>query len=124
MKRPARLPQMSDLWAKLGGADRLMEVLGAAPKPTVNGKYVHWDKLKYRHPPGSLSHDEWWLALKIHRQALYKQVPLLDDQARPFNFLLIDPIPERLHEIDLSVAGRIEMSDKITQTDRFTGFGG
>lgn len=115
MKLPASPPRMSDLWTKIHESNRLMEVLLAAPEPTVNGKYLHWDKLRHYPPPASLSHDDWWFALKVHREGLRKQVPLLDKEDRPFSFLLMDPIPERLHEIDLSAAGRIEIPDKITE---------
>ena len=115
MNLPACPPRMSDLWTKVGGPDRLMEVLSGAPEPTVNGKYLHWDKLRHYPPPTSLSHEDWWFALKVHREGLRKQVPLLDKKDGPFSFLLMDPIPERLHEIDLSAGGRIEISDKITE---------
>jgi Fic family protein len=84
---------------------------------SVEDEYLHWDELRHRTPPQGLSHEEWWLALKLKRRSLYKQVPLKDAGGVPFCYLEADPIPERLHFVDLWAGGRIQMPDQITNPD-------
>ncbi len=74
--------------------------LDAAPGPLVGGKYLHWDDLRHRTPPEGLTPEQWWFGLKVRRRSGYAPLPLLDRGGRPFRHLLIDPIPESLHQID------------------------
>ena len=114
MRVPEKPPPMEELLQEAIGANRFAEVLNATGSPLVGGKYAHWDKLKYYQPPTDLSHREWWLALKLNRRGLYKSLPLEDRPGNPFRYALPDPIPERLHEIDLGAGGVIEMPEQIT----------
>lgn len=114
MKLPESPPGIQQLWAEARRADRLANLLQALFSPLVGGKYVHWDKLRRLPPPTDVSHREWWLALKLSRKALYKQVPLTDTSGEPFRYALPDPIPEQLHQIDLGAGGRIGMPEQIT----------
>jgi Fic family protein len=82
--------------------------------PCVRGQYLHWDELRRRTPPEGLSHEEWWFGLTVQRDALERSLPLLDNDERAFKYVLVDPIPERLHEIDLGAGGKIAMPDPIT----------
>jgi len=84
---------------------------------TVRGKYLHWDKLLRYSPPGDLTHQEWWTAIKLARKASYKEVPLVDKGGASFVYTQVDPIQERLHEIDKKTAGSIEVSDPITNPE-------
>ena len=52
--------------------------LGALGGTGVQDRYFHWADLKYRKPPGGSSHEDWWLALKIHRKASRHRIPLKD----------------------------------------------
>lgn len=85
--------------------------------PTVRGQYVHWDKLLNYTPPDDLTREEWWFAIKQRRRALFKEIPLRDKGGQPFRYLLVDPIPEQLHKIDLGAGGMIGMPDQITNPD-------
>lgn len=85
--------------------------------PLVDGKYLHWHKLRQYKPPGDLTHKEWWLSIKLARQSSYKQVPLKDVRGSEFRFSLTDPIPEQLHKIDQGAGGFVQMPDQITNPD-------
>jgi len=93
---------------------RLLALITAVSHPSVHGKYLHWDELVHRAPPADLSHEEWWLALKTQRRGLYKTIPLEDKEGQCFHYTATDPIPERLHYIDLGAGGLIEMPGQIT----------
>lgn len=97
--------------------NRLVQILRAFPGPLFQGKYVHWDQLLHLQPPEGMSREECWLGLKMTRGIFRKRVPLCDKQGDPFHFLSPDPIPQRLHEIDLRAGGRIEVIDPIANSE-------
>ena len=84
---------------------------------SIRGRYLHWDKLKRYSPPDGLSHEEWWYAIRGMRRDQARRVPLSDDKGRPFSYVLADPIPEVLHEIDQGAGGYIRMPEQITNPD-------
>jgi len=113
MRMPKRPPGfqrvLGDVLAKDQG--RLDPILHAAQRAAGDRAYLHWDKLRHKRPPTGLSHEEWWAALKMARAGGLRTTPLLDVHGNAFRFGTPDPVPERLHEIDKSAAGNIEMSE-------------
>ncbi|MCO6430696.1 MAG: Fic family protein [Deltaproteobacteria bacterium] len=100
------------------GPDRLTKIIQAAQNRTFKTEpYPHWDKILYLTPPEGLSHKEWWLGVKIQRNPGRKKIPLRDAQRRYFSYVLADPIPERLHEIDMYIGGGIQMPSQITNPE-------
>jgi Fic family protein len=85
--------------------------------PLVNCRYLHWDELRHLSPPDGLSLKRWWCALKFNRLRQLRAVPLQDVNGRPFQYLVADPIPARLHELDRGAGGFIEMPEQITNPD-------
>ena len=82
------------------------------------GKYLHWDKLRHLNPPESMSHEQWWFALKLQRRSQYKSLPFTGKDGQPFAMLSeVEPIPECLHDIDLGAGGMIQMPDQVTNPD-------
>jgi len=53
----------------------------------------------------------------MRRLGLLKIVPLLDQRGIPFRYCEPDPVPERLHAIDLGAGGRIALPDAITNPE-------
>ena len=99
MKLPRTPPPRPALLAE--HRHRLHEIIGHGVGPTVEGRYLHWDKLRFLAvPAGLLSHEEWWLGAKLARKGLYREVPLRDAPGRPFVYLLPDRAQEALHRID------------------------
>lgn len=117
MRKPKTPPDVEDILNALENPERLRTIVSAVHTPLVDGGYVHWDKLRYREPPGDLSHHEWWLALKWARRNLREQVPLTDQFGCQFQYLEVDPIPESLHQIDLGAGGLIQMPEQITNPE-------
>ena len=97
--------------------ERFAAVLEHVNDPLVNGEYLHWDKLRHRTPPGDLTVEDWWFGLKLKREALAKDLPLLDKSGRNFTFSLIDPLQESLHEIDSLTHGTVAMPEQITNQE-------
>jgi len=97
--------------------DRMATVFDIVSGQAPRGKYLHWDKLRHIPPPGDLSNEEWWLALKVQRQTQRRPIPLMDVNGAPFSYGLVDPIPEGLHYVDQGAAGSIAMPDPITNPD-------
>ena len=118
MKIPKSPPRFAELPVELTeDSTRLHQLMSLSPPALSSGNYLHWDQLVHRDPPSGFSHREWWFALKFHRHGLFKEIPFADTSDEPFKYLITDPIPERLHQIDLSAGGRIEMPSEITNPD-------
>jgi Fic family protein len=92
---------------------KVLEVDG----PLVNGRYLHWDELRHRKPPKGLTLEQWWFGLKIRRQSSTVTIPLLDKAGMPFSYLLVDPVPENLHQIDKGAGAWIGTSSPIMNTE-------
>ncbi|MFN2417654.1 MAG: Fic family protein, partial [Candidatus Limnocylindria bacterium] len=96
----------------------LRRVLDAgALRPTKDGKYLHWDKVIHLDPPDGLSVQDWWMGMKMARLPMYRTVPLVDKQGRPFRFTLADPVLEFVSGIDRDASGRIEVSEQVTNPE-------
>jgi len=98
-------------------SDSLPKVLNFVSANPPTSKYLHWNKLIRYPPPSGLTHEEWWFGLKLSRNPLYKDIPLQDKSGQPFKFLVTDPIPERLHHIDLGAGGRIGVPEPVTNPE-------
>lgn len=122
MQIPLTPPDYLD-FLKQGNPKRLMELFGVARSPVVSGRYLHWDELRHRKPPPGLTVEEWWFALRVARNPLYRTLPLLADKAgKPFVFSLPEPILLELHHIDRDAAGEIASSADVAtpeQRDRY-----
>ncbi len=117
MKKPETPPDTDEVLFEAVEQKRFDAIFPFIHSPLVGGQYLHWDKLRYREPPGGLSHREWWFALKVSRRSSYETVPLEDQSGRSFRYSLAGSIPERLHEIDLEAGGSIQMPKQITNPD-------
>lgn len=119
MKMPKTPPNCDLIWKSiLADSKRIEVVLSSKLGGLEKEKYLHWDKLQFYSPPKGLTSEEWWYLIKSDRQSLYKQVPLTDKQGKPFNYLTsVDPVSERLHEIDQGAGGSIHLPDQITNPE-------
>ena len=113
-KMPKRPPGIASPDRQLAlGPEEFLALLEVVPGPTVDGRYLHWDKLIYREPPAGLSHEDWWSALKLHRTVLYKRLPLQDRGGQPCKYLETDLIREELHRLDFDAGGQIGVPGRI-----------
>ena len=100
MKMPHLPPSLSDL-LKRTKAKRFREVLQIG-SPLVEGRYLHWDALRHRQPPGGLTLEEWWLGIKLSRISGREEMPLLQKDGSPFSLTYVAPARQTLHRIDQS----------------------
>lgn len=78
-----------------------------------DGRYLHWNDLRWRPAPGGLTKREWWFAQKIGRQGARVQIPAFTDASgRPFWFCRLDAIDRATHELDRRDATR-EMLESL-----------
>lgn len=102
MKIPQSPPKVGDLTARAlqRSPGRYLEVFGRVEPWSRTDSYLHWDDLRRRPAPDGFSHEEWWLGLKLGRQAGHRFLALHDSAGHPFGFSLPDALAELLHEID------------------------
>ena len=95
-------------------SDRLSHVFARANPVDQKGRYLHWDEMRHRTPPGDLTLDEWWLGTVFSRRTMARPLPLTNTDGSPFRFSNVDLIQEMVHRIDQQAGGRIETSDAAT----------
>jgi len=96
-------------------SQRYVEVLNAVQmSPLVNGKYIHWEKLRFLDTPPTISTEEWWLGIKLARTVLARSLPEMEPtNDRPFQYVLTDLAHEAFHKIDAQAAGRVSMPEAV-----------
>lgn len=115
MKTPQKPRPTNELIQKY--AERLPKIFERGATAAPKGRYLHWDKLRHLEPPTGLSHEEWWLSIKIARAPLYRELPLKDVAGRPFKYAMPDIVLEKLHSIDRKAGTRIELPEQITNPE-------
>lgn len=115
MRLPRTPPDHDQLLKEvLGSGERLQHVMALQAGPLQGNRYLHWDDLVYRTPPGDLTHREWWAATTIARLPLLKPLPLTDKSGVPFVVAVPDPALEMIHAIDRNASGRIALGEPVT----------
>ena len=113
MRIPVKAPDDSTLAVALAHPGSLSKIMAASEASANERSYLHWDELRHRTPPDGLSLQEWWLALRLHRGAMRKQVPLRDRDGKLAGVVVTDEMQRRLHELDLGAGGRIQMPEPV-----------
>jgi Fic family protein len=120
MKIPVSPPSIDTLLARSKLAENyelLTKLLntecGAADS---QGRYLHWDKLRYLEPPEGLSPEEYWFVTKRSRQSIYKKIPFFDKRGQNFQYCVTDTMLKDLHWLDQHCAGTINMDKPIINT--------
>lgn len=110
-------PSLDELLSHLG-TDSLMRLAVEAQGVAGAGPYYHWDKLRHLKPPGDLSHEEWWIAIKFGRIALRRRIPLSAATGEPFTYAMPDELLRRLHYVDQHLSGEIAMEEVVTADEQ------
>jgi len=97
--------------------ERLFEILQSVSRPTEDERYLHWDELRHRKPPDSMTHEEWWLGLKCRRQTGSRSIPLKDASGQRFYFNVPDLVADLLHQIDRGGGTVIEIPEQVTNAE-------
>jgi Fic family protein len=114
MKIPLKPPSFQDQLLEAVKKPETIIRLSNNLNPLWNNRYIHWNKLQHLSPPNGLTHEEWWLATKLARGSLLREIPLRDVKGTPFKYALPDPALEYLHCIDQDAGGLIQLNDKDT----------
>lgn len=77
-------------------------------------RYHHWDKLRFLPPPDGLTHEEWWLALKLARRSNRRTIPLKATDGTPFSYVVTEAVEKALHEASLALGGKLKLSEPVT----------
>jgi Fic family protein len=121
MKVPAPPPAFEELMEKLRTApERITAVMEQAlpAGALTTEEYLPWDKLRYKTPPGDLSLEEWWFAVKFGRRSAQRMIPALrDNHDRPFTYALPDQVLASVDEINRAASGNIAISEQVTNPD-------
>ncbi len=112
MKLPLPPPAPNKILAQIDPSV-LLTLLSTTRSPLCDGQYLHWDELRHRTPPAGLSHDLWWLNIKLARTALAQVLPLTDRDGEAFQFAMPEPALRALHFIDRAAAGQILMDAPV-----------
>jgi Fic family protein len=83
---------------KQGNHEKLSQILKF--KSDNKDCYLHWDKLQHLTPPSGFTAKDYWVNIKLARQAIYQQLPLLDKYQKPFQFALVNLILKKLDWIN------------------------
>jgi Fic family protein len=108
-----RLPQTPPSLAALtdGSMTSRVALLLAARGST--DPYVHWDELRIQAAPAGVSHEEWWLATKIRRNATRRFTGLTDPDGLPFTYALPDQVLREIEFVASIGSGQISLSEEV-----------
>ncbi len=81
---------------------------------SIPDAYLHWDQLRHREPPEGLTHEAWWYSLKLGRIRGARNLPLGDNEGRPFSYTLPNQALAQLHAIDSQARGQIGVDEQVT----------
>ncbi len=112
MRIPAVPPPYGKLLETLRTPERAGKILSIGG-PDVDGRYFHWKSLRRRQPPLDLSHEEWWLTLKVARYAMRTFFNLNDEAGQRFWFAATDSVQRSLHRIDRDVGADLEFLNPL-----------
>jgi Fic family protein len=112
--KPPELPEIASRLAP----KRFMIALRAGAADGAGREYLHWDKLRHLKPPGDLTPHEWWLGVKLGREPILTQLPLLDAKEQPFHYGTPSSVQRLLHYVDQHCSGEIAMGEAITTDEQ------
>lgn len=114
MKVPAPPPALADLLEGMEN-ERAFNAFLASQSGAMSGEYLSWDRARYKTPPDGLSHEEWWLGLKLARRTSRRELRLLlDTDGACFTFNLPDELLQLCDEINRNASGNIGISEQVT----------
>ena len=123
MKIPQRPPDLAELILQLGANyDRAIALTTWGRPVDAKGRYLHWEEMRSRTPPGDLTHREWWLATRLARNTIARDLPFRATDGMPFQIANVDAIWEMVHRIDQRASGQIVAGELVTNlrsSDRY-----
>lgn len=104
MRIPESPPSLPSLLTQIK-PDRFASLILEQGHLKTDSRYLHWEELRHRPAPVGVTHQEWWLLVKLGRQSLARALPLYDKQGRNFTYVLAEPLLKALRYIDRHAGG-------------------
>ena len=122
MKVPESPPSFEDFISEATEAQDMKTLatianvfVGSGVKPFDNkGRYLHWEKLKHQEPPGELTAEQHWFAVRLARQKLHQELPFTDMTGNKFVYCQAGPVVNDLLWISEQAKGAVAADPKIT----------
>lgn len=113
MKTPMPPPDGGVLLDEAVRSGRIVELL--ARDVVHPQQYLTWDELRQRVPPHGWNHHEWWLAVRLRRDAARREIPLLRQKSGvPFTYVLPDQVLMGVDAVNRQAGGQIAISEQVT----------
>lgn len=117
-----KIPEKSIDWSGIL-TSRTKEVLSSTSNETVleiikkaNSDYLYWDKFKHLSFPNGFRAEDVWTYIKLNRNSLKKNTPVMDKEGLFFWYWLPDIVLKDLSLIDKKAGGEI-LADDSSITD-------
>ena len=110
------VPTMTELFDRItkgGSVDKLLSLYNSKPTDS-EGRYLHWEKVRYLPTPDGMTQEEVWAGMKMARMSLLKSLPFVDTKQKPFKFATPDSVLKMLHNLDRNASGQIKMLEPVT----------
>lgn len=117
MRQPKAPPNASELIRRTLLDRRSSALIVQHASDLRSEDYLHWDDLRHREPPADLSHEQWWVGLKIARAFQAKELPLADAHGVSFTYNLVGKLLEGCQLADREASGRIKGRSTILNAD-------
>ena len=117
MKQPLTPPAVEDILGRLNHSERFLKVLIEPLPPESQSEYLHWDKMRFKKPPGELTNEEWWVRTKLARRGIARETGLLlTKDNKPFWYCLPDVVLRAVDHIARKASGDIAISEQVTNS--------
>jgi Fic family protein len=77
------------------------------------GRYLHWDKLRHLPAPAGLTPELHWVATRLAREKIARDLPLFSKDQRPFRFCIPDTLMKDLLWLSEHASGAIEADSVV-----------
>jgi Fic family protein len=117
MRKPKQPPNVETLLQRASeqsDANFFGRILGVSAT-TTGSRYLPWDELRHRQPPEDLTSEDWWLATKLARGGMRRDLPLADKDGRRFTYALPDDVLRGIESVDKHTSGRIGVPEPVSQ---------
>lgn len=113
MRMPTPPPPEQAIWQRVIDDEELRRRVLSSSSVNLNGPYYSWDEVRRRPPPDGLTHDLWWLLLKMKRKAVRIVTPFLDTKGQSFWFCEPNFIRTTTRNVDLHWGGALSASSGL-----------
>lgn len=99
------------------------ETLATLRAPDPAAEYVHWDDIRFMEPRGGISVEEWWMRMRLARDAMRQPLPLVGLGGEPMSYAEPDQVRLALEAVDRAETERPAdaLSDEATHSSILAG---